>query len=104
MQEKTSYENSKTRRALLPALVIPALVLMGCDGFRGAGVRLDPLPANVSDPCAHPASVIATVNGYTVGDDENRIGRLGDALLECGREKQVAVEAYDAARAVLGPR
>jgi hypothetical protein len=44
------------------------------------------------------------VNGYTVGDDENRIGRLGDALLECGREKQVAVEAYDAARAVLGPR
>jgi len=47
--------------------------------------------------------VIATVIGSSVGDDENRMGRLGDALIECGAEKKIAVEAHEGLRsAVIG--
>jgi hypothetical protein len=37
--------------------------------------------------------VIKGVSGSTVGSDEIRMGRLGDALIECGAEKQIAVDA-----------
>ncbi|AWY09421.1 hypothetical protein vBRpoPV13_64 [Ruegeria phage vB_RpoP-V13] len=38
--------------------------------------------------------VIRSVRGSSVGSDEIRMGRLGDALIECGQEKEIAVEAY----------
>jgi hypothetical protein len=56
------------------------------------------LPINVAEICAHPLDVINTVRGSSVGSDEIRMGRLGDALLECRAEKQVAVEAYNGVR------
>jgi hypothetical protein len=37
--------------------------------------------------------VISPVKGVSVGSDEIRMGRLGDALIECGAEKQIAVDA-----------
>jgi len=39
--------------------------------------------------------VIATVKGSSVGSDEIRMGRLGDALIECGAEKEIAVNANE---------
>lgn len=53
------------------------------------------LPDEVTKPCDHPSTVIATVTGHTIGSDEIRLGRLGDALIECGKEKEIAVEAYE---------
>lgn len=70
------------------------LLLGACSGWNADGVRLEPLPENVSKPCPHPLDVIASVRGKTVGSDEVRIGRLGDALIECGQEKDIAVESY----------
>ena len=71
------------------------LALTGCFGFSGDGVRPDRLPSNISEPCPHPLSVIKAVRGSSVGSDEIRMGRLGDALIECAGEKQVAVDAYN---------
>jgi len=48
----------------------------------------------VTDPCPHPLDVINTVRGSSVGSDELRMGRLGDALIECGQEKEIAIEGY----------
>jgi hypothetical protein len=39
--------------------------------------------------------------GGTVTDDEISLGRLGDALIECGLEKAIAVKAYSRVRKVL---
>lgn len=83
------------------ALVAPVLVLAGCGGLNSVGVRPDPLPINVAMPSPHPIDVINGVNGVTVGDDEVRIGRLGDALLECRSEKILAVDAYNKLRDAL---
>tara|TARA_R110000765_G_scaffold297405_1_gene392504 strand:- start:18 stop:224 length:207 start_codon:yes stop_codon:yes gene_type:complete len=67
-------------------------------------VRPDPLPANVAFPCPHPFDVIAGVRGGSVGSDEVRMGRLGDALINCGSQKVIAVEAFNGLRtAVMGP-
>jgi len=57
------------------------------------GVRVQELPTDVAEPCPHPSDVIKGVSGPTVGLDEIRMGRLGDALIECGAEKQIAVDA-----------
>lgn len=82
-----------------------ALVLAACSGSNSVGVNPDPLPPSVAAPCPHPSVVIAGVRGGTVGDDEVRMGRLGDALIECAAEKVVAVDAYDGLRtAVIGPQ
>ena len=71
------------------------LTLAACSVSSAGGVRPDPLPANVAAPCLHPLDVIGGVRGGTVGDDEVRMGRLGDALLQCGEEKAIAVTAYE---------
>ncbi len=86
-----------------PLAIVPVLGLMGCFGSTnaGAGLRLDPLPVNVALPCPHPAHVIQTVRNDSVGADEIRLGRLGDALLECSAEKEIAVTAYKEARKAL---
>lgn len=84
-------------------LAILASVLAGCSDLNAVGVRPSKLPINVEAPCDHPLTVIKSVQGSTVGSDEIRMGRLGDALLECAEEKQVAVDAYNGVRnAVTG--
>jgi hypothetical protein len=45
--------------------------------------------------------VINTVRGSTVGSDEIRMGRLGDALIECGQEKDIAVQGYEELSEIL---
>ena len=72
--------------------------MAGCSDLYAVGVRPNALPANVEAPCDHPISVINKVTGTSVGSDEIRMGRLGDALIECAEEKQVAVEAYNGVR------
>jgi hypothetical protein len=77
-------------------LIIPALLLLvGCNVSATDGVRVVELPSNVVDPCDHPAVIIQSVPGDTVGADEIRMGRLGDALIECGNEKDIAVDGYE---------
>lgn len=67
---------------------------MGCSGWNSDGVRVQLLPENVSNPCPHPLDVILAVRGSSVGSDEIRMGRLGDALIQCGQEKDIAVQGY----------
>ena len=67
---------------------------MGCSGWSRDGVRVQPLPENVINPCPHPLDVISTVRGTSVGSDEIRMGRLGDALIECGQEKDITIQGY----------
>jgi hypothetical protein len=74
--------------------------LTGCADWSGAGaLRLDPLPASVEEPCPHPSDLLS--RGGTVADDEISLGRVGDALIQCGQEKAVAVEAYNGVRGSL---
>ena len=84
-----------SKRFKRKVLLLPVLVLLaGCSGWNADGVRVQGLPDNVTDPCPHPLDVINTVRGSSVGSDELRMGRLGDALIECGQEKEIAVEGY----------
>ncbi|AXF42192.1 hypothetical protein vBRpoPV14_74 [Ruegeria phage vB_RpoP-V14] len=41
------------------------------------------------------------MNGTSVGSDEIRMGRLGDALIECGQEKDIAVQGYEQLSEIL---
>jgi hypothetical protein len=94
--------NSKLKLLKLTVLGIPALLLLGgCAGWSSDGVQVQPLPTNVSEPCDHPLDVISTVRGTSVGSDEIRMGRLGDALIECGQEKDIAVQGYEALTEIL---
>lgn len=78
---------------------------MGCSGLNNAGIRLDDLPVNVISPCDDPLAIVLDVQGSSVGSDEVRMGRLGDALIECAAEKQVAVNAYAGIQEILaGPQ
>ncbi|CBX88002.1 hypothetical protein [Roseovarius Plymouth podovirus 1] len=45
--------------------------------------------------------MIKTVRGSTIGSDEIRMGRLGDALIECGQEKDIAVQGYEELSEIL---
>jgi len=45
--------------------------------------------------------VIKSVSGTSVGSDELRMGRLGDALIECGQEKDIAVKGYQQLTEIL---
>lgn len=93
------WKNKHLQRMVL---LLPVLLVLGaCNGWKAGGVRVQPLPNNVSDPCAHPSDVIASVRGTTVGSDEIRMGRLGDALIECGQEKDIAVEGYQRLSEIL---
>jgi hypothetical protein len=53
-----------------------------------------PLDETISQPCPKPINVINTVKGTSIGSDEIRLGRLGDALIQCGAEKEIIVNAY----------
>lgn len=94
--------NLKIKQQLLRVLLVLALLpLAACSGWNADGVRVQPLPENVSEPCKHPSDVIRTVSGSTVGSDEIRMGRLGDALIQCGQEKDIAVEGYQQLSEIL---
>lgn len=94
--------NWKIKLSPHQGLLISALLLLaGCVGSATDGVRVVDLPDNVTDPCPHPWDVISSVSGDTVGADEVRLGRLGDALIECGNEKAVAVEGYQQLTEIL---
>jgi len=80
---------------LLVLTILALLPLGGCSDSNVAGVRVQKLPIEVTEPCPHPSDVIATVKGSSVGSDEIRMGRLGDALIECGAEKEIAVNANE---------
>ena len=84
-------------------LLLLALVLLGgCSVWNADGVRIEDLPENVSEPCPHPLDVIRYVRGTSIASDEIRMGRLGDALIECGQEKEIAVESYEERSDLLG--
>lgn len=68
--------------------------MAGCSDLNVVGVRAQPLPESVSTPCPHPTDVIASIKGSSVSSDEIRMGHLGDALIDCGQQKQIAVNAY----------
>ena len=94
--------NSKMLPSLRTVLLLPALLLLAaCAGWSGDGLRIQELPKNVTEPCPHPMDVIKTVSGTSVGSDEIRMGRLGDALIECGQEKEIAVEGYQQLSKIL---
>lgn len=94
--------NLKLKHSMQKALLLLALLPLGaCSGWSADGVRVQPLPENVSDPCPHPSDVIRGVRGSSVGSDEIRMGRLGDALIECGQEKDIAVEGYQELSEIL---
>ena len=94
--------NLKTKHLLPKVLLVPVLLLLvGCSGWSADGVRVQPLPENVSAPCPHPSDVIRSVTGTSVGSDEIRMGRLGDALIECGQEKDIAVQGYEQLSEIL---
>jgi len=41
------------------------------------------------------------VRGSSIGSDEIRMGRLGDALIVCGQEKEIAVKGYEQLSEIL---
>lgn len=74
--------------------------MTGCSAWSGAGVlRLDPLPPAVAASCPHPSTLLS--RGGTVANDEISLGRIGDALIQCGQEKAIAVKAYNGVLRVL---
>lgn len=84
------------KRALIP-MFAAVLALTACDGSGGGGaLRIEPLPAEVAAPCDRPEDYLI------VRDWEILAGRIGDALSECGAEKQIAVDGYEGVRAALG--
>ena len=76
------------------------LVLTGCGVFKNVGdLEVSELPEEVSDPCPHPTEFL--LKGGTVAHDEITLGRVGDALIECGAEKAIAVQGYNDLRTIL---
>jgi hypothetical protein len=92
-------ETNLTRLLSMLVAVVLVLPLTGCGPWIGAGVEIDPLPPAIVDPCPHPSDLVS--RGGTVGDDEITVRRMGDALIVCGRKKQVAVGAFEQVRAAL---
>lgn len=76
-----------------------ALLLTGCGPWIGGGVEIKPLPATIAEDCPHPSALVS--RGGSVGDDEITIRRLGDSLLICGKQKKIAVDAFEQVRATL---
>jgi len=56
------------------------------------------LPKAITEPCDDPKDHLGA------GDWEIIAGRLGDALIECGVKKAVAVEAYERVAGIVGPQ
>jgi len=53
------------------------------------------LPQNVETPCERPETYLGA------GDWEIIAGRIGDELIACAAEKQVAVDAYNGVAGVV---
>jgi hypothetical protein len=62
-------------------------------------VRPDPLPATVSQKCAHPSPLVS--RGGTVADDKISLARIGTALVACGKRHDAAVKAYEDLRVAV---
>jgi hypothetical protein len=77
------------RSARILTLAIAGPLLASCTAFNAAGVRPPDLSAEVRAPCPHPSKFIGA------GDWELIAGRLGDALIECGAEKAIAIASSD---------
>jgi hypothetical protein len=84
---------------LIPALA-GCLMMQGC-GFApdGAPRRVEPLDATIAAPCAHPGDFLTGSNSEVI------IGRMGDAMILCGK-KHLAAVGYSAAltETINGPR
>lgn len=92
----------KTQRGTILTIAVSVLALMGCDGSNAVGLRLDGLPQRVKAKCPHPSELLS--RGGTVADDEISMGRLGAALIDCDRRRQIAVDAYHGASVAIGPQ
>ena len=85
------------KHAPILTLIIASQVLAACGGSNFAGgIRAQPLPAAITTPCEDPKDHLEA------GDWEIIAGRLGDALIECGAEKAVAVDAYNGVAGIVG--
>lgn len=83
---------------LLTPMLAAVLLLRACNGSIDGGLRLDPLPAPASAPCATPTEALSA------RDWEIIAGRLGDALIDCEGRRALAVAHYNAVREAVGPR
>ena len=86
-------------RLLTPALVT-CLMMQGCGSAPGgAPRRVEPLDAAIAAPCPHPGDFLRA------GLAEVIIGRMGDALILCGKQKAASVDyATDLTEIINGPR
>ena len=83
---------------MLPAriLILAAFPLLtACGGWKpgGSSHQSPDLPAPARVPCPQPASLLGG------SDYEIIAGRIGDALIECEGRRQIAVAAFDGAKA-----
>jgi hypothetical protein len=84
-------------------LFTAALLLTACTGSNVAGPlnRPDDTTLRLTDrqkrPCARPESFLGA------GDWEIIAGRIGDALILCGAEKALVVDAYDGLLGITAP-
>ena len=83
------------KRAAILTLSTVCPLVSACSGLNAVGVRLDPLPTEVAAQCLHPSEI-------PVGNDwEVFVGRVGDELIACRAQKDLAVTAYNQARDAL---
>lgn len=88
--------NWKTPRGLTLTLFLVFPPLAACGGFGAVGgLTAGRLPTNVERPCERPETYLGA------GDWEIIAGRIGDELITCSAEKQVAVEAYNQVAGVI---
>lgn len=70
-----------------PGLIALLCLLPACAGLKPVGrIEVAPLPVAAERGCLHPADVLPD-GALTQAEAEIVMGRLGDALLVCGREK-----------------
>lgn len=66
---------------------LACLLLTNCSAHDAGGpVQIDPLPANVAEPCKRPEVYL------DAGDWELIAVRIGDELIDCGYKHRIAVE------------
>lgn len=84
-------------RAMTPMLLLASQILATCALSlpSGPGLRVDPLPANVAAPCAHPQEALG------LGDWKIIAGWLGSELIKCGAKLRADVTAYNAIAAAV---